>query len=306
WGKDAAHWARLTIGPGATGQVLRILALSMAIQLSTMTAYMAAAHALGPGVDIGDIAAAVAIVMLAAALPISLAGWGVRELSAIYALGMIGLPKEAALVVAIVIGLVALAVVAVLAVGSLPFRSQPPSPVPARTLPREAMDHGAMLAWSLPILAAMAVFFQVHAPIASGRLNVNLADPIAVVAAVLLIAGLVRSRQLPSWRLPGLNAHLAVMTALVLAGFIHGWLEFGWTAWAFTNRTVGWFVLLAHMATGALIVGRGGPAGLTMLLRTYAAAALAIVVFEALVFAAIVTGVEVPAEIIRYRIEGFS
>jgi hypothetical protein len=143
-------------------------------------------------------------------------------------------------------------------------------------------------------------------PLASGRLNVNLADPLAIIGGVLFVAGAIRMRRLPTWRLPGLNAHVAVMTAALILAFVYGWMEYGWIAWSFTNRIVGWFVLLGYAATGALVVTRGGEAGLSMLLRTFAMAAIAIILLDAVLFIWIVLGFQVPAEIVRYRIDGFS
>jgi hypothetical protein len=306
WGRDVARIVRLADGPQAVGRIVRILALSIAIQLSTMTAYVVVARALAPEIGIGDIAAAAAVVMLAAALPISLAGWGIRELSAIYALGIVGLSKEAALVVALVIGVAALAVVAMMAVTAMAAGAGRYATAPGHTAVRPPVDYGAALAWCVPLLAAAAVFFQVHMPFASGRLNVNLADPLAIIGGVLFIAGVIRARRLPAWRLPGLNAHLIVITLLLCAAFVHGWMAYGWIAWAFTNRLVGWFVLLGYAATGALIVARGGDSGFSMLLRTFAVAAIAIVLLDAAIFIAVVLGARIPIEIIRYRIDGFS
>ena len=56
--------------------IIRNILLSSAIQLTMMAAYVAAAHNLAPSVSILDLAAASAVVMLAASLPISLAGGG--------------------------------------------------------------------------------------------------------------------------------------------------------------------------------------------------------------------------------------
>jgi hypothetical protein len=304
WGRDAAAQLRRVAGPQATGRVARVVALSVLIQLATMVAYMTAAAALAPGIGIGDMAAAAAVVMLAASLPISLAGWGIRELSAIYALGIIGLPKEAALVVAVVVGVAALLVVGVLAVASLlgPRRDGAAMAVAARP----PIDYRALLGWSVPLAAATMVFFQIHIPLSGAPLNVNLADPVALVGGLLFAAGIVRSRTPPHWRLPGLNVHLALMTTVLILAFIHGWWDFGWSRWAFANRLTGWFVLLAYLATGALIARRNSVLGFTLLTRTFAAVALALVVLDVAIFIVIVLGYQVPMEIIRYRIDGFA
>jgi hypothetical protein len=306
WGKDLALVLRRADGPVTAGRVVRLLALSIAIQLSTMAAYISVARALAPGIGAGDIAAAAAIVMLAAALPVSLAGWGIRELGAIYALGVIGFSKEASLVVALVVGCAALAVVAAMAFASLLSSRTPPLAAAKNATAPQTIDYGAALAWCVPLLAAAGVFFQIHMPLASGRLNVNLADPLAVIGGVLFLAAALNARRLPAWRLPGLNAHLAAMTVVLIAAFLHGWIQHGWIPWAFANRIVGWFVLLGYAATGALIVLRGGNEGMSMLLRTFAMTALALILLDTAIFIAVVLGVRVPIEIIRYRIDGFS
>jgi O-antigen ligase len=304
WGRDASQHLRRVAGPQATGRIVRVVAVSIVIQLSTMAAYMAAAKALAPEIGLGTMAAAAAVVMLAAALPISLAGWGIRELSAIYALGIIGLPKEKALVVAVVVGCAALVVVGVLALAALLVSHR--SATTTAALPRAPIDYGALLGWSVPIAAATAVFFQIHVPLAQAPLNVNLADPVALVGAVLFAAAAIRAKRLPSWRLPGFYVHLALMMCVLALAFAHGWITHGWSGWAFTNRLVGWFVLLAYLATGALIVRAGGAAGLKLLTSTFAIVALAIIVIDAAIFIAVITGYQVPLEIIRYRSEGFA
>ncbi len=304
WGRSAGAFARANIGPGAAWRVTRTLLLSVAIQILTIAAYLAAVVGLSPGLAFTDVVAAAAIVMLGASVPISLAGWGVRELSAIYALGAVGLDRETALVVAILIGAVALAVVAILAAVAALLRTMPRTPALAHRAPK--VDATTMLTWAVPVSTAAAVFFQIHIPLSASQLNVNLADPLAFIGAALFVLDKIKARQIPAWRLPLFNTHLAVMTVLIVAAFIHGWFEFGLTTWALTNRLIGWFVLLTYVATGALVVSRGGEAGLMILLRTYVAVALPIIALDLVIFAAVTLGLRVPEEIVRYRIEGFA
>jgi O-antigen ligase len=96
------------------------------------------------------------------------------------------------------------------------------------------------------------------------------------------------------------------MTSMLAFAFVHGWIIYGWSSWAFTNRLVGWFVLLAYLMTGALIVRAGGGAGLKLLISTFAVVALAVIVIDAAIFIAVTAGYRVPLEIIRYRSEGFA
>jgi hypothetical protein len=305
WWPPVAAFARANIGRRAAWRIARSFTLSVLIQACTMAAYVAAAAALAPDSDTADIAAASAVVMLAASVPISLAGWGVRELGAIYVLGAIGVDREIALLIAILIGAAALASVAILAAGVALARTMPRSTVIA---PSSAphYDVPAIVAWTVPILAAIAVFFQVHVPLASSRINVNLADPLVVVAAALFIIECVKARRLPAWRLPMFNLHLLSITLLIVIAFLHGWAGFGMTAWALTNRLAGWFVLLAYLATGALIVAHGGRDGFMLLLRTFVGTALAVVAVDLPIYCATRLGVQVPEEIFAWRLEGFA
>ena len=306
WGRMAAARIREALGPRALRGLAVNLAISLLIQLMTMMAYIAAAMSLAPSIGPMEIAAAAAVVMLAASMPISLAGWGVRELGAIYALGAIGMPNEAALAVAVLIGIVALAVVAALAAVTGFARSGTPQPVARPVSAGATLDHTALLAWSIPIIAAMAVFFQVYVPLTHGQLNVNLADPVALVGGALFMLMCWRDRALPSWRLPGLNAHVLAATLMLTIALALGWWRFGWTSWAFVNRFAGWFILLAYAATGAMLVRHAGLAGFRMLAVTFAAAGSAIALLDLSIFSGVVANLGVPTELIRYRSEGFA
>lgn len=304
WGRPFAAFARAKIGPHAMLRLTRGVLLSLGIQLCTMIAYIAAVLNLAPDMGVLPVAAAAAVVMLAAAVPVSLAGWGVRELGAIYALGAIGVDRETSIVVAVLIGAAALAVVGGLAAATAVIKTDTRQSPAAPAAP--AFDTGSMLAWGLPILAIVAVFFQIHVPLAASRLNVNLADPIALTAAAILIVDHVVARRWPAWRLPSFNLFLALMTACLILAFLNGWIRFGLTSWALTNRLAGWFILLAYLGAGSLIVRHGGDRGFELLLRGFAAAAIGIIVVDLAIFSLVRLGLPVPEEITAYRLEGFA
>jgi O-antigen ligase len=304
WGRPVARFVRANMGRHAAWRIMRSLALSLLIQACTMASYVAAAKALAPQANTVDVAAASAIIMLAASVPISLAGWGVRELGAIYVLGAIGLDREIALLVAMLIGATALGAVAILAAMAALARITPSTSVIAPPVTHH--DVPSIIAWVVPILATIAVFFQVHLPLASSPININVADPLAIVAAALFGIECIQKRRLPAWRLPWFNVHLLSMTALLALAFLHGWTAFGITAWALTNRLAGWFVLLSYLAAGALIVARGGREGFILLLRTFIGAAVTIVALDLLIYCTGRLGLPVPEEILTYRLEGFA
>ncbi len=264
--------------PRAVARVLRIAGLSLVVQLPMMATYIAVAHALSPQTAIADIAAASAIVMFAASVPISFAGWGVREMSAVFALGAIGVRAADAFVAAIVVGagsMLTMVVTAIFALGGSINENQ------TEITTRGSIDYARSLAFVMPLAAATYVLFQIYIPMPSGTLlNVNLADPIAILSASLFLLMAFRSGHLPKWRFPQLNAAVAAATLVLGASLIFGAISFGWTQWAVVNRFLGWFVLLAFAMTGALIVKEGGERAFRMFLLTFAGATAAVAAIE--------------------------
>ena len=77
--------------------------------VSTSCAVLAAyciAHSIGIGIGLIQMFAVLSIVIFVAALPISLAGWGVREISFVALLGMLGVDREAALLLSVEFGII--------------------------------------------------------------------------------------------------------------------------------------------------------------------------------------------------------
>jgi uncharacterized membrane protein YbhN (UPF0104 family) len=116
WGRLAIDSIRPYASRRTAFVVTRNIALTLGIQLTTAAAYVLAVRSFIPAIDLLDVVAASTVVMFAASLPISLAGWGVRELSAVLALSVVGVPSVAALAVSVIVGAISLLVVLVLAV----------------------------------------------------------------------------------------------------------------------------------------------------------------------------------------------
>lgn len=103
---DAARRLRAGAGPGA---VAAALSVSAAVHLCTVGATAAYARALDMPVTALDCLAVVPFSIIAAALPLSLAGWGVREGSMIAGFSLAGLPADDALLLSLLIGFSVLA-----------------------------------------------------------------------------------------------------------------------------------------------------------------------------------------------------
>ena len=255
-----------------------VVGLTLLVQIPMMIAYVTIARALSPQTSIADLVAASAIVMFAASVPISFAGWGVREMSAVVALGTIGVAAHSALTAAVAIGIGSMLAMGVVTAFSLSTSTQKNPKAEAGT--SGSIDYYSALAWSLPIAAATLVLFQIYVPVQSGLINVNLADPIAILAGVIFILTAFRLGRLPQWRLAHINIAILSMTLVLTGSLLIGDHRIGWTTWAVVNRFLGWFILLAYAATGALIVAESRKEGLRVLLLTFAGATAAIAGIE--------------------------
>jgi uncharacterized membrane protein YbhN (UPF0104 family) len=88
----------------------RAAAITFPIHLLTVTAAWGAAMATHAAVDFTDILFLVLPVMLIASIPISIAGWGLRESTMVLAFSYAGLASTDGLMISIILGVVALAV----------------------------------------------------------------------------------------------------------------------------------------------------------------------------------------------------
>jgi hypothetical protein len=304
WGRLAASHIRQRLGRGVAWRIARVGLVSLGIQLATASAYVMIASALAPEVAMLDLIAASFVVMLAAAVPISLAGWGVREFSAMLALGAVGVSADAAFLTAVLIGGGALIAVAPLAMLGLTGKTVAPPPKPRDQTP---VDFNSLASIITSLIVATAVFFQLYVPTTSGQLNVNLADPFAMLGGVLfLVLFVLRADDLPQWRLPYFNTHILAAVAIITIALVIGAVRHGWTDWALFNKFGGWFVLLGYAASGALIVKAMGERGLRMVLMTFVATGLAIAVLELILLTARGAGVEISLQLLWQDPQGFS
>lgn len=304
WGSLAFRSMRGKVTARSMLSFARSALLTLIIQLFTAGAYVVLASALSPDTALTDLFAASLVVMFAASLPISFAGWGVRELSAVVALSAIGVGSSAAMATAITVGIVALlTVVAIAAFAVMLPRSK--SHPPKAAVAERGIEIEAALKWAIPLMAATAVFFQLHLPVGGSLINVNLADPLAILGGGIFATKYLVPRR-EHWRLPGLNGYVLVSTAVLLIGLVNGFIHYGWIDWAFTNKTLGWFVLLCYGATGALIVHRHGAEGLTLLTRTFIAAAAGIVTLAIIVIVLRRAGLGLPREWFAFPLDGYS
>src|SRR3546814_949914 len=96
--------------------------------------------------------------------------------------------------------------------------------------PRTAIDYAHLLSIAVPLAVAVLIFFQVHIPVGTGYLNVNLAEPFALLGgAFLAVRSAVYLRRWPDWRIRWMNAHLLSAVVVITAALLIGAGRFGWT-----------------------------------------------------------------------------
>jgi GT2 family glycosyltransferase/uncharacterized membrane protein YbhN (UPF0104 family) len=116
----ARHLKPYARDPCGLGSIVLITFVSHLVFLAAATVV-----ALGTNIvlDPFDLAAAVSATMLVASLPISLSGWGVREMSLVWLLGLLGVAAPAALAFSVVLGLLSLLAAAAVASACVAFHA---------------------------------------------------------------------------------------------------------------------------------------------------------------------------------------
>lgn len=258
----------------------------------TLLIFVLLTRTLHPEIGLLSAVAASAIISFAAAIPISVNGWGVREVTAVWILGTLGVPAADALIVSVGVGLLSTISIFVL----LPLvgisrgdlrrgeenqsASSSQSPIPAAPKPVITSFAESATAWFLGIGIACLIFFQVTIGIDGTLATVSLADLLALAAfAFLLLRVLMRQP------LPDLGSAIAypllvgVTGALVLALAI-GAFRYGPMEWAIGNRTMGWMLLLGYFGAGAIIANIGGREGVNRVIQTMVITAVFVCITE--------------------------
>lgn len=294
---------------------LGVLGLTLAAHAAMLAAYLAALAGLGIDISRPEIAGALLIVMFAASLPISFGGWGLRELSAAHALGLVGIPAATAVAGSALVGLLSLGAtlfpVAVLITQRSRLRASC-DVVAAGTRTdqtRGAVWSGAgwdrMLLWIASVLTASLIFFQVRVPLSAGEINVNAADifalmALAIAVAVAILDGAFQRELVWVWR------GLAWLSLLMLIGLAIGYANHGWSDWALMNRGLGWLVLVGYVVAGAAAGGYRGAEGRGTVLLVFAATGIAVCLAQIVLLEFDRFVVTMPRELLVYPLEGFA
>jgi uncharacterized membrane protein YbhN (UPF0104 family) len=265
--------------------VLETTMITLLAQFLVLLTFSVEIIVLYPGANILSLLAASAIISFAASMPITINGWGLREVAAVYVLGKIGIPAPDALAISILVGLCSTAVI--LAAAPLCIKKQNNANLKRESTNVETeftesrkldMERGA--AWIIGLATAVLVFFQIYMELPSGVINLNLADPFALLALAAVALHMLDVKQLPRWRVPEFNKILFLISLLLVFGFFRGVSEIGITQWVIAGRLMGWLVLLGYLSAGYLAVSIMGAHGMRRISQTMLVTAATIVMVQ--------------------------
>ena len=212
-------------------------------------------------------------------------GWGIREMAAVAMLGPIGIPAPDALAASVLCGLCVTAVTlgaAALVAAKTPSGAKETQVGAFSGMALRPAEIEKAAAWILGTLTAALVFFQVHVEFLGATINLNFADPFAILALAAVAAHAVMTRHPPAWRVGHANLALLLISALLVFGFLNGVWRVGVTQWALTARLLGWLVLLGYLCAGYLMLANAGAHGRRRLFETMIATGAAVVALQIL------------------------
>jgi O-antigen ligase len=262
-------------------RLAEMTSISLLGQALVLLSFVVAMFVLIPDIGVTKLFAAAAIISFAASLPITVNGWGIRELVSVLVLGKLEVPAADAVVVSLLVGVCSTLLVFLFIpvwLGKTSDNSGESRLLKAFSVP---IDTERSVAFILGMTIAVATFFQTHFSLSGGVVNFNLADPLAIMVLATVMVRSVLLRQLPLWRVPMVNQALGLITVGIVVGFFHGWTQFGITQWALGSRLLGWLVLLGYLCSGALLVEYFGQRGWRRFCETLAITIFVVVVVQA-------------------------
>ncbi|WP_073956576.1 O-antigen ligase family protein [Thalassospira sp. TSL5-1] len=239
------------------------------------------------GVDVFSAKAVFAtlLTMLGASFPISFGGWGIREVSAGFAFSAANISPALGVGAGIGVGLLSLIALALNVCGVWVIKRFFPDQDLQLAKVRSRTGYSRrlilLLGWVVAPIVVVFMMVQLPIPIASGKVTVNLADPLAIVAGMTFIFVIIQRRAWRDiWRNHYVNWWLLGSAAIVLLSFLIGYAQFGFQSWAFYNRLIGIGILFSYIVVGAFLTALWGGFGARAVAKAVVSSAILIFVFE--------------------------
>lgn len=259
---------------------LEIIVISFAGYAAMIVAFLSIFQVVAPNASLLSLLAAAVLVSFVASLPISVGGWGPRELTTAYVLGILGVAVADAIAASVVVGamsIVSLLLVA-LSVSRIPTKSGDVSKERVNKRNEAMLEKES--AWFFGMSVAALLFFQAKISFGNTFINLNLADPFAFLALIALLLSALLGKQYPKWQFEYFNWVLFLGTCLLIFGFFWGFVKNGFSHWAFSGKLLGWFILLGYLSAGYSIVAYHGAQGIQRSISSLLSVGIAIACYS--------------------------
>ncbi|OSQ35854.1 hypothetical protein TMES_19815 [Thalassospira mesophila] len=225
------------------------------------------------------------LTMLGASFPISFGGWGVREVSAGFAFRAANISSALGVGAGIGVGLLTLVALALnfcvvwVLKGLAPEKKDLSVHVEASSGYSRRLI--LLLSWVVAPVVLVLMMVQLPVPISAGKLTVNLADPLAIVAGMTFVFVVIQRRSWRSiWSNAGVNWWLFGSAFVIAISYLIGYFDFGYLAWALYNRLLGVGILFSYIIVGAFLTALWGEFGARAAAKSVGSALIVIIVFE--------------------------
>jgi len=216
-------------------------------------------------------------VSFAASLPLSVGGWGIREIAAVMVFGQLGVDAATAMAGSVAVGLCSTLAILLTSTGLLRQNKVSTSSQSGTPMNHARHDMERSASWLLGMTTVALVFFQVHLDLNGHTVNVNMGDPFAMLALAAVGLQAISQRVPPSWTLSGFNAWLIGFSLALIVAFGVGVAHMGVTPWALGNKLTGWLVLLGYLSAGYLLARDHGRVGVLRMVEVALVVVCAIV-----------------------------
>ena len=232
--------------------ILRILGLSVLIQLGILLSYTILALQFVPEAPLMTLVGGFAIVVLATSVPIGFGGWGVREAAAAAIFITLGFPAEIGVIIGILYGLINL-IILVITIAILHQKKQTSSPSKVKTAAHNPFS--GINFWPITALLMMALLpFQIRLPMAEGLITLSSVDLIALVVMINFIVREWLAGQLKTLWAENLTwIGIFCLGTMIVMGWVVGWINFGSNEWATANRLTGLILVFSFLFAGAAL-----------------------------------------------------
>ena len=258
---------------------LNLSTITLVSQFLVIVSFALAAKNFNPSIPIYELIAASAVTSFAAALPISVNGWGIREIVAVFTFGIIGMEPSQSIAISILVGITSTLAIIFSYLLSL-IKQKKFEEISKLKIDFKIKNNLEILpTLFISSLSIIFIFFQFRIPTSGESIMINISDPFAICALVVTVTNIIFYKRLISWKIYGFNTFLLSLTVIIFISFIRGVNEIGVTPWALTNRLIGWFILLGYLSVGPIINLYIGKEGLRKAINILVITSTVVVIF---------------------------